>query len=66
MSNDTDILGTPLTENERKVLAAYETLKGLLELDDLSPSTSAGIRESIASLWQVVNNLGLTDDRPGV
>ena len=65
MSDAHDVLGHPLTEVEQKLLAAYETLKGLLA-EDLAPTARAGVAESIAALWQVVNNLGLTDDRPDV
>jgi hypothetical protein len=65
MSDGTDILGTPLTESEKKLLAAYETLKSLRG-EDLSPTVNAAVAESIASLWQACNNLGLTDERPDV
>lgn len=63
MSDATDILGDPLTEAEQKLLAAYRTLEGLLA-EDLSPTAHAGVAEATASLWQVINNLGITDDRP--
>ena len=61
--SDTDILGNPTTDAERAMLAAYDGLKGLLE-HDLSPAAEAAVREAITSLWQAVNNLCLTDDRP--
>lgn len=64
MADGNDILGNPLTDSEQKLLAAYRTLEGLLD-EDMSPTASAGVREATAALWQVVNNLGLTDDRPG-
>ncbi len=66
MANDTDILGNPLTDTERALLAAYEQLKGLLDAENQVPAYTAGVKEAIASLWQVVNDLGLTDDRPAV
>ena len=64
MTDANDILGNALTDSEQKLLAAYRTLEGLLA-EDLAPTAAAGVREATAALWQVVNNLGLTDDRPG-
>ena len=64
MSEANDILGSPMTDAEQKILAAYRTLEALQGEDDLSPTMAAGIAEATACLWQVVNNLGLTDDRP--
>lgn len=65
MAESKDILGNPLTDAEQQLLAAYRTLEGLLG-EDLSPTAHASVAEAAASLWQAVNNLGLTDDRPGV
>ena len=64
MSDANDILGNPMTDAEQKILAAYRTLEGLQGEADLAPTAAAGIAEATACLWQVVNNLGLTDDRP--
>lgn len=61
----TDVLGTPLTDAEQKLLSAYDTLAALMD-EDLSPAAAAGVAEAVASLWQVLNDLALTDDRPGV
>jgi hypothetical protein len=63
VSDATDIAGKAMTESEQKLMDAYRTLERLLELD-LSPTARAGVAEAQASLWQVVNNLALTDDRP--
>ncbi|MDA1194921.1 MAG: hypothetical protein O2894_07020 [Planctomycetota bacterium] len=65
MSKPTDVMGTPLTEAEASLLAAYRGLEALLT-DDLAPSVHANISEALASLWQAVNDLALTDDRPAV
>ena len=64
MSDANDILGNTMTDSEQKLLAAYRTLEALLD-EDLAPTAAAGVREATAALWQVINNLGLTDDRPG-
>ncbi len=66
MSENTDILGTPLTEAEQSLMAAYRTLEALAAEEDLAPTAKANVAEALASLWQVVNNLGLTSDRPSV
>ncbi|MHC5011418.1 MAG: hypothetical protein ACYTG6_10770 [Planctomycetota bacterium] len=60
-----DVMGNEMTAAEERLLAAYEQLKALLE-EDLSPSANANVREAVAALWQAVNNLALTDDRPDV
>ncbi len=65
MSETQDLLGNPLTASEKQLLAAYETLKSLLD-EDLAPAARANVCESIAALWQVVNDLALTDDRPAL
>ncbi len=65
MSDATDLLGTPLAESEKKLLAAYATLQALLD-EDLAPTARANVDEAIAALWQAVNNLGLTAERPSV
>ena len=60
-----DLLGNPLTGAEARLLSAYDTLKALLE-EDLAPSARANVAEAVASLWQALNGLALTDDRPSV
>ncbi len=58
-----DVLGHDMTDTEERLLDAYERLKALLERD-LEPIAEAAVKEAVASLWQVVNGLALTDDRP--
>lgn len=61
----TDLIGRPLAEAEGRLLATYEELVALLDLD-LPPTAEAAVRESVAALWQAVNNLALTEHRPDV
>ena len=61
-----DILGNDLTEAEAALMAAYDTVKALLERDDLVPAVEANVKEAVASLWQAVNDLALMDRRPAV
>lgn len=58
-----DLSGNPLTGSEQKLMSAYRTLEALLE-EELSPSARASVAEALASLWQAVNNLALSDERP--
>jgi len=60
-----DLLGRPMTATEQRLLSAYEGLKALLR-EDLPPSAAANVREAVAALWQVVNDLALASDRPDV
>jgi hypothetical protein len=62
----TDLLGNPLTDGERRLLAIYEQLVALREEDDLAPAVRANVAEALAALWQAVNDLALTHDRPDV
>ena len=59
-----DLLGNDLTDTESALLDAYATLQALLDRDDLTPAISANVKESIACLWQAINDLALTADRP--
>ncbi|MFC5139010.1 hypothetical protein ACFPK1_12270 [Actinomycetospora rhizophila] len=61
MSDDTDLLGTPLTDTERALLAAYDDLRALLG-HDLAPCAGAGVRAALAHLGVVVTDLGLRYD----
>ncbi|MFM8385779.1 MAG: hypothetical protein ACKOCB_03005 [Planctomycetia bacterium] len=61
----TDLLGRPLSEVEQRLVASYEGLKALLE-QDLPPAAAANVREALASMWQVMNDLALLSDRPDV
>jgi len=63
MSEATDLLGRPLEALEARLLEAYGSLEALLS-EDLPPTAHANVAEAVAALWQVVNNLALTDARP--
>ena len=58
-----DVLGHALSEDEVKLLGAYDTLKALRD-EAKTPMAQANLAEVVAALWQIVNNLALTDDRP--
>ena len=59
-----DLLGREMTDAEKKILRAYASLKALLQEPGLPPTAVANVKEAIASMWQVVNNLALRYERP--
>ena len=58
-TSDTDLLGKPLTEQERALLSVYEALKGLAAQDDLPPCAARNVRRALMSMWQATNDLDL-------
>ena len=56
---ETDLLGAPLTEQERELLAAYEALKRLAAQEDLPPCAARNVRKALAAMWQATNDLNL-------
>jgi hypothetical protein len=57
--NDRDLLGKALTDDERSVLAAYESLKALAARETLPPCAARNVRKALACLWQATNDLNL-------
>lgn len=58
-SKATDLLGRPLSEDEARLLAAYESLKALAAGPDLPPCAARNVRFALAALWQATNDLDL-------
>jgi hypothetical protein len=58
-TRDTDLLGKQLSEQERELLAVYETLKRLAARSDLPPCAASNVRKALMSMWQVTNDLDL-------
>ncbi len=58
-THETDLLGKPLTEQEREMLHVYESLKNLAARNDLPPCASSNIRKALMSMWQATNDLDL-------
>jgi hypothetical protein len=56
---ETDILGTPLTEQERALLDVYNALKKLAAQDDLPPCAARNVRRALSAMWQATNDLDL-------
>ena len=58
-TQNTALLGKPLSAEEQEMLAVYEALKKLVARDDLPPCAARNLRQALASLWQATNDLGL-------
>lgn len=56
---DTDLLGRPLTDQERGLLQVYTALKDLAGCDDLTPCAARNVRRALAAMWQATNDLDL-------
>ena len=56
---NTDLLGKPLTIQERELVNVYEALKRLAAQEDLPPCAARNVRRALSSMWQATNDLGL-------
>ncbi|HKP53884.1 MAG TPA: hypothetical protein VJ183_14685 [Chloroflexia bacterium] len=56
---NTDILGNPLTAQERELLDVYNALKKLAAQDDLPPCAARNVRRALSAMWQATNDLDL-------
>jgi hypothetical protein len=54
-----DLLGTPLTPLEARLLAVYEELKALSTEDELPPMAHANVGAALALMHNVVSGLAL-------
>jgi len=55
-----DLLGSPLTGSEERLLAVYEELKALCSSDsELPPTAAANVRAALALMHNVVSGLAL-------
>lgn len=59
-----DILGNEMTPIERRLVASYEAVAGLLREPGLAPTTEANLKEAAAALFVAMNELGLASTRP--
>ena len=58
-TTDTDLLGRPLSEEERELLNVYQALKKLAARTDLPPCADRNVRQALSALWQATNDLNL-------
>ncbi len=63
-TNATDLLGNPLTDDERELLALYHRLAGLSARTDLAPCVTANVKQAQVLLWNVCVDLDLLYEEP--
>lgn len=54
-----DLLGRPLTPAETQLLEIYTTLKSVAAQPDLPPCAERNVKQALACMWQVANDLDL-------
>lgn len=54
-----DLLGHPLTDLERELMATYESLKKLAAVPDAPPCVQQNVRKALACVWQATHDLDL-------
>ena len=60
-----DLLGNPLTADDRELLDLYTRLKGLSLRTDLPPVATANCKQAMVLLWNACNDLALICEEPG-
>lgn len=59
MTQETDLLGHPLTDRERELLEVYQALKRLAADATLPPCAERNVKKALSCMWQVANDLDL-------
>lgn len=54
-----DLLGHPLSQDERELLELYHRLRLLAERQDVAPCISMNVKQAMVMLWNVCTDLGL-------
>lgn len=65
MTDHEDLLGKPLTDDERELLALYRQLQRLSRKQELPPCALMNCKEAMVMLWNACNDLGLICEEPG-
>ncbi|MDO8349421.1 MAG: hypothetical protein Q7T30_04235 [Planctomycetota bacterium] len=60
-----DLLGNPLTADDRELLDLYARLKTLSARSDLPPVATANCKQAMVLLWNACNDLALIYEEPG-
>ena len=55
----TDLLGNPMTDQERELMSVYAALKKLAAQEDLPPCAARNVRRALSAMWQATNDLDL-------
>lgn len=59
MTADLDLIGSPLTPLETRLLAVYDEVRAILREEDLASGTRANLLAAVAPLGVAVTGLGL-------
>ena len=64
-TNGKDLLGNPLSKDDRELLDLYARLKVLSARTDLPPVATANCKQAMVLLWNACNDLALLYEEPG-
>lgn len=62
---NTDLLGRPLSADDRELLDLYRRLQTLSARQDLPPVATANVKQAMVLLWNACNDLALLYEEPG-
>ena len=65
MDDAKDLLGNPMTADERELVDLYTRLKALSRREDVPPVVSANAKQALVMLWNACNDLALVCEEPG-
>jgi hypothetical protein len=65
MMTNTDLLGRPLSQDDRELLDLYARLKALANRSDLPPVATANVKQAMVLLWNACSDLVLLYEEPG-
>jgi hypothetical protein len=63
--NGNDLLGNPLTADDRELLDLYSRLKTLSARTDLPPVVTANCKQALVMVWNACNDLAILCEEPG-
>ena len=65
MTDPKDLLGRPLTRDERELLDLYRRLQHLSRQEDLPACALMNVKQAMVLLWNACNDLVLFCEEPG-
>lgn len=66
MTNGHDLLGNPLSADDRELLDLYTRLRRLSARTDLPPVVTANMKQAMVMVWNACNDLALLCEEPGI
>lgn len=64
-NTNTDLLGRPLSADDRELLDLYARLRTLSAREDLPRVVTANCKQAMVMLWNACNDLALLYEEPG-